>query len=149
MLIMLLLYAIRIAKDFHSKYEEIKVLKNDLKGIMRQVQTSMKVAEQTVENLQSSIKFAATHVTPHIPKASALKEDLGFLIDRAESIADRLEKLGTEMKTKFMSPQEIVFDPEVDQIEAAIREAKREIEKEEGVSVEQQGFFTKLRRVRG
>lgn len=114
-LIILLLYAIRTAKDFYIYYQEVKQLKDELKGLMRHVQSSIKTASTTVESLQESIQLAAKHVTPYLPKAITLKDDLHFLLERGESVADRLEKLGTELKEKYplhgLSPQSVVFDP--------------------------------------
>ena len=152
LLIMLLLYGIRIAKDFHGKYEEIKQLKTDLKGVMRQVQASMKIAEQTVENLQASIKFAAAHVTPHLPKANSLRDDLSFLIDRGESIADKLEILTTGLKKNHLTPQTVVDNEEMPEILYAPVPEKQEPENKTLVrkvnyGFQDQGFFAKLRQV--
>jgi uncharacterized protein YoxC len=161
-LIILLLYAIRMAKDFQKHYVEVKQLKNELKGLMRHVQSSMKAATSTVESLQESIQFAAKHVTPHLPKATTLKDDLQFLLERGETVADRLEKLGTELKQKHLTPHSIVFDPRDDkehkEKEIALNarttpiSLKASLEKDvstESLSqVEHKGFFTTIRRVR-
>lgn len=149
LLIMLLLYGIRIAKDFHAKYEEFKQLKTDLKGILRQVQTSMKNASETVETLQTSIQFASTHITPSLPKANTLRDDLQFLLDRGESVANRLERLGSDMKDRYLSPHHVAFDPEKDTLEPQKESStptKEEID--ENLNVERKGFFTSIRRVR-
>ena len=149
LLISLLLYTIRIAKDFHKQYEELKSLKLDMKSILRQAQTAMKSASETVEILQAGIQLASTQITPNLPKANSLKDDLEFLVDRGESVANQLEKLGSSLKERYISPHHIAFDPEKDKTESSQEEFIANKTKEDpDISVERKGFFTSIRRVR-
>ena len=104
-LIILLLFGIKAVVEFYEKYKEFLILKEDLRGVLRHVQHAMKVAQETVDVLQKNITFASTHITPHLPTAQTLKDDLEFLTDHASSLADRLENLTRDVKQNHLRPQ--------------------------------------------
>lgn len=104
-LIILLLFGIKAVVEFYDKYKEFLTLKEELKGVLRHVQHAMKTAKDTVDELQKNITFASTHITPHLPKAQTLKDDLEFLTDHASSLADRLENLTRDIKQNHLRPQ--------------------------------------------
>lgn len=104
-LIILLLFGIKAVVEFYEKYKEFLILKEELRGVLRHVQHAMKMAQETVDVLQKNITFASTHITPHLPKAQTLKDDLEFLTDHASSLADRLENLTRDIKQNHLRPQ--------------------------------------------
>ncbi|MBX9696952.1 MAG: hypothetical protein K2X98_04265 [Alphaproteobacteria bacterium] len=107
LLVILLLFGIKSVKEFYEKYKEFISLKDDLNCILRHVQITMKTAQTTIDALQKSIEFAAEHVTPHLPEANVVKEDLHFLIEQGEKVADRLETMTRNAKQNYLTPQPI------------------------------------------
>lgn len=167
LMVILLLFGLRSVMKLHEEMREYKTLKNDLTSILRTLHANMKTADKTIHTLQEGIKFASTHITPHLPKANVLRDDLAFLLENGEKTADRLENLTREIKTNYLTPQTVIFDPEKSmsqpafQSEAAAaktqaakaptvkQEPTLSLKKEElDIETEHQGFFTKIRRVR-
>ena len=148
LLIILLLFGIKAVKEFYDKYKEFLQLKDDLNCILRHVQLSMKSSQTTIETLQKNIQFASEHVTPHLPEANNLKNDLGFLIEQGEKVADRLENLARDVKKNYLTPQTIVFEPK--ELVQAEKYTEPSMEKKsDDKTVENKGFFaTVTRRVR-
>ncbi len=71
------------------------VLKRDraaLEELVAGFNASTRQAEDGIERLRQVADGAGRHVARQIETASALREDLGFLIDRAERMADRLDQ---------------------------------------------------------
>jgi hypothetical protein len=144
LLIVLLLFGIKAVRDFYDKYKEFLALKNDLNCILRHVQLSMKSAQSTIDVLQTNIKFAAENVTPHLPDAKVIRDDLGFLIENGENVANRLEKLAQDMKKNYLTPQTVVFDPAEAEPTAPVLKANKGEEK----TIQHRGFFSTISRVR-
>lgn len=148
LLVVLLLFGIKTVRDFHEKMQEYAQVKNELNGLMRQVQASMKNAQSLVSTLQSSIQFAAKNITPHLPKAGSLKDDLAFLIEHGETLADRLENLSRHIKQTQISPQQLVKNVEEQSYTPSIpmhSESRRS--SDPNIQVEHHGFFTKTKRL--
>ncbi len=112
MMVILLLFGLRSVMKLHEEMREYKTIKNDLTSILRTLQSNMKTAEKTIHAMQEGIKYASAHITPHLPKANILKDDLAFLLENGEKTADRLENLTREIKKSYLTPQTVVFDPE-------------------------------------
>jgi|GEM_PF-5420363 len=165
MMVILLLFGLRSVMKMHEEMKEYKTLKNDLSSILRHLQTNMNTAESTISTMQESIKFASTHVTPYLPQANVLRDDLNFLLDHGEKIADRLENLTREAKRSYFTPQTVVFDPDAKdnaQDKESVEERnipknqdsfskvnlKTQTEHDVDKKVERKGFFTTIRRVR-
>jgi hypothetical protein len=81
---------------FHALRLEraLGVLKRDraaLEELVASFNSSTQMAEQGIERLRSSAEGAGRQITKQIERAAVLKDDLHFLGQRGEALADRLE----------------------------------------------------------
>ncbi len=84
-----LFHALRLEKA-------LGVLKSDraaLEELVSSFNSSTRLAEQGIERLRNAADGAGRQISRQIDVASSLKEDLVFLSERGEGLADRLEKL--------------------------------------------------------
>jgi hypothetical protein len=92
----LALIALLDATLFHAVRLEraLGVLKRDratLEALVAGFNTSTRQAESGVERLRAAADGAGRQIARQIEAATSLKDDLGFLIERAERAADRLD----------------------------------------------------------
>jgi hypothetical protein len=90
------LMALLAATIFHAFRLEraLGVLKRDrasLEALVADFNASTRAAEQGVERLHSAADGAGRQIERQIQGAARLRDDLQFLIDRGEQVADRLE----------------------------------------------------------
>ncbi len=83
---------------FHAVRLEraLGVLKRDraaLQGLVQEFNASTQQAEAGVERLRGAVDGAGRQIARQIEGASALKDDLVFLSERGERLADRLDQL--------------------------------------------------------
>lgn len=83
---------------FHAVRLEraLGVLKRDrteLEGLVQGFNASTQQAEAGVERLRGAVDGAGRQIARQIESASALKDDLVFLTERGERLADRLDQL--------------------------------------------------------
>ena len=92
------LIALLAATLFHAVRLEraLGVLKRDraaLLGLVQEFNASTQQAEAGVERLRGAVDGAGRQIARQIEGASALKDDLVFLSERGERLADRLDHL--------------------------------------------------------
>ena len=92
------LIALLVATLFHAVRLEraLGVLKRDraaLQGLVQEFNASTQQAEAGVERLRGAVDGAGRQIARQIEGALALKEDLMFLAERGERLADRLDQL--------------------------------------------------------
>ena len=92
------LVALLVATLFHAIRLEraLGVLKRDraaLQGLVQEFNSSTQQAEAGVERLRGAVDGAGRQIARQIEGALALKEDLMFLAERGERLADRLDQL--------------------------------------------------------
>jgi hypothetical protein len=92
------LVALLAATLFHAVRLEraLGVLKRDrsaLEGLVESFNASTHAAETGVERLRSATDGAGRQIQRQIDTATTLKEDLTFLVQRGEGLADRLDEL--------------------------------------------------------
>ena len=95
-LLEIVLMALLAATIFHAFRLEraLGVLKRDrasLEALVTDFNASTRAAEQGVERLHSAADGAGRQIERQIQGAARLRDDLQFLIDRGEQVADRLE----------------------------------------------------------
>jgi hypothetical protein len=83
---------------FHAVRLEraLGVLKRDrtaLEALVASFNASTRAAEAGVERLHAATDGAGRHIQKQIDIATALKDDLTFLVQRGEGLADRLDEL--------------------------------------------------------
>lgn len=84
-----LVHAIRLERALRSIRQDRAAFGEAIAGFDQ----SAREAEQGVGRLRSICADAAQALTRRVEQGAALKDDLAFLIERGESIADRLETL--------------------------------------------------------
>lgn len=94
----LILIVLLTATLFHAMRLEraLGVLKRDraaLEELVRAFNASTLMAEQGIERLRNSADNVGSQITRQIDVASSLKNDLLFLSERGERLADRMEVL--------------------------------------------------------
>ncbi len=92
----LALIVLLVATLFHALRLEraLGVLKRDraaLEGLVASFQTSTQAAEQGIDRLRSAADGTGRTLSRQMERGTGLKEDLVFLCERAERLADRLE----------------------------------------------------------
>ncbi|HUA76287.1 MAG TPA: DUF6468 domain-containing protein [Acetobacteraceae bacterium] len=90
------LMALLAATLFHALRLEraLGVLKRDraqLEALVKDFNASTREAEAGIERLRTAADTTGHDLARHTATAAALKDDLGFLIERAERMADRLD----------------------------------------------------------
>ena len=71
----------------------IKRDRRDLEDLVRSFNDSTRQAENGIERLRGAAEGAGRHIARQTELAGNLKDDLAQLIDRGESLADRLDSL--------------------------------------------------------
>ena len=92
----------------------IGMLKRDreaLQSVVGGLNASMQAAEQGIGSLHTATDGAGRLLTRHIETAKAKQDDLTFLIERADALADRLE--GLIRSDRSAPPVPIGQEPEV------------------------------------
>jgi len=94
----LVLVALLAAVLFHAVRLEraLGVLKRDraaLEGLVSDFNASTRQAESGIERLRSAADGAGRQIARQIDGATALKDDLAFLTERGERLADRMDHL--------------------------------------------------------
>ena len=95
-LLELALLGLLVATLFHAVRLEraLGVLKRDrgaLEALVSEFNASTRLAEQGIERLRSAADGAGRQIARQTETASGLKDDLLFLIQRGETLADRLD----------------------------------------------------------
>lgn len=95
------LVALLVATLFHAIRLEraLLVLRRDratFDALIAGFNDSTRLAEDGVERLRSAADGAGKQITRQIERATALKEDLVFLTERSEKVADAMERLVIE-----------------------------------------------------
>ena len=96
-LLEIVLVGLLAATLFHALRLEraLGVLKRDraaLEALVAQFNASTQAAEQGVERLHEAADGAGRQIARHVDSATRLKDDLLFLNDRGEKLADRLDR---------------------------------------------------------
>jgi hypothetical protein len=94
---------------FHALRLEraLGVLKRDraaLEELVASFNSSTRMAEQGIERLRSSADGTGRQISRQIDRATGLKDDLVFLTERGERLADRLEGLVRSGRTMVQEP---------------------------------------------
>lgn len=97
-LLEIVLVLLLAATLFHALRLEraLGVLKRDraaLEALVGEFNASTQAAEQGVERLRAAAEGAGRQISRHVEQATRLKDDLVFLTDRGERLADRLDHL--------------------------------------------------------
>ena len=90
------------------------VLKRDraaLEELVAGFNASTRQAEDGIERLRQVADGAGRHIARQIESAGALREDLGFLIDRAERMADRLDQQTRTARSGGIEPARVPVAP--------------------------------------
>lgn len=90
------------------------VLKRDraaLEELVSGFNASTRQAEDGIERLRQVADGAGRHIARQIESAGALREDLGFLIDRAERMADRLDQQTRTARSGGIEPARVPVVP--------------------------------------
>src|SRR5215218_7809873 len=93
-----LLVILLAATLFHAVRLEraLGVLKRDraaLENLVATFNASTRAAESGIERLRASTDGAGRQIQRQIDSATTLKEDLTFLVQRGEGLADRLDEI--------------------------------------------------------
>ncbi len=112
------------------------VLKRDraaLEELVAGFNASTRQAEDGIERLRQVADGAGRHIARQIESAGALREDLGFLIDRAERMADRLDQQSRTARSGGAETARIpaapfaVPDPEPAEVPRVRSQAERDL----------------------
>jgi len=87
LLIVVIVYAFRLNRSLSA----LKSNKAELDGLITTFTDSTNRAEASVARLKSSAMETATALQSNVSKAQELRDDLAFMTDRAEELANRLE----------------------------------------------------------
>lgn len=154
-LIISLLFAIKYVRDFFKNYEGFRKLKKDLTDLTHHVEAIIQKAENTNRVFQEQIQFASQNIIPQMPKAHVAKEDLLFLVDHGNQIADRLESLTREAKRTFLGPNNTIFSSNVMRDKDNVVPIKENdpfcvhtIIHDDGSTIERRGLYTTIKRAR-
>jgi hypothetical protein len=95
---------------FHAVRLEraLGVLKRDratLETLVAGFNTSTRQAETAIERLHAAADGAGHQIARQIDAATALKDDLAFLVERGERLADRLDSLVRSARPMAAEPQ--------------------------------------------
>jgi hypothetical protein len=95
---------------FHAARLEraLGVLKRDraaLEALVADFNGSTQAAEQSIVHLKTAADGAGRQIARHVESAVRLKDDLAFLSDRGERVADRLERAVREARNLDRSPE--------------------------------------------
>lgn len=87
LLIVFIVYAIRLNRSLSS----LRANKAELDGLIATFTQSTNRAEASVARLKASATETATALQTNVTKAQELRDDLAFMTDRADELANRLE----------------------------------------------------------
>lgn len=87
LLIVVIVYAFRLNRSLSA----LKANKAELDGLIATFTQSTNRAEASVARLKSSATETATALQANVTRAQELRDDLAFMSDRAEELANRLE----------------------------------------------------------
>ncbi len=87
LLVVVIVYAIRLNRSLSS----LKANKAELDTLIQTFTQSTNRAEASVARLKSSAAETATTLQENVSKAQELRDDLAFMTDRGEELANRLE----------------------------------------------------------
>jgi hypothetical protein len=125
------LLALLAATLFHAIRLEraLGVLKRDrasLEGLVATFNASTRAAETGVERLRNATDGAGRQIQRQIDTATTLKEDLTFLVQRGEGLADRLDDLVRSARPAAAMAETASRMPYMPQTPPAGREAREE-----------------------
>ncbi len=123
------LIAMLAATLFHALRLEraLGVLKSDraaLEDLVTGFNTSTRQAEQGIERLRATADGAGRQIARQIDVAQALRDDLVFLAERGERLADRLDS--AVRTARSVAPDENAYRPEVPAHRAPMLELVKE-----------------------
>lgn len=104
-------FAVILNKRLSRLYES----RAELQNFITQFASSIQKADQHIRDLKMMGETVFHTATEQMGKATALKDDLLFLIERGEDLAVRLEdniRAAREANKEFTSPQRVVTIPE-------------------------------------
>lgn len=90
-IIVLLLTTIFFCLRLGKKVSKFNTTKAELAGILEEFSSSISKAEQTINNLKSVGNAVDSNLQSQIKKARFLANDLSFLAEKAENVADVLD----------------------------------------------------------
>lgn len=121
----ILLIVLLAATLFHAVRLEraLGVLKRDrsvLEALVAAFNTSTRQAESGIDRLRAAADGAGRQVARQIDSAKALKDDIAFLSERGERVADRLDALVRTARPLAAEPPRQVVTPDPQPVEAEI-----------------------------
>lgn len=87
LLVVFIVYAVRLNRSLSA----LKSNKAELDGLIATFTDSTNRAEASVARLKASATETATALQANVSKAQELRDDLAFMTERAEELANRLE----------------------------------------------------------
>lgn len=119
---------------FHAVRLEraLGVLKRDrstLEALVAGFNTSTRQAEAGIEQLRAATDGAGRQIARQIDAATSLKDDLAFLMERGERLADRLDSLVRSARPMAAEPQRAmaVDEPEMADAPRVRSQAERDL----------------------
>jgi len=111
LLLEILLVALLAATLFHALRLEraLGVLKRDrgeMQALVDGFTGATRHAEAGIDRLRGAVDGAGRSVASQIQQAATLQQDLGFLIERGEALADRLDRLVREARPLNTAPRD-------------------------------------------
>ena len=129
-----LLIMLLAATLFHAVRLEraLGVLKRDraaLQTLVEGFNTSTRQAEAGIERLRAATDGAGRQIARHIDQATALKDDLAFLTERGERLADRLDGLVRSARPLAAEPTRptMASEPEAPEAPRVRSQAERDL----------------------
>jgi hypothetical protein len=98
------------------------VLKRDraaLEALVAGFNISTTQAESGIERLRAAADGAGRQLELHVTKSIALKDDLTFLAERGEKMADRMERLIKAARPLAVEPRSAAAEPAAGPLEAS------------------------------
>ena len=96
-MIVLLLATIVYAVILNRKLAAFRRSREDMQNFLTAFNAANERAETSINALKNMAEQSGERLREDIEKASALNEDLTFMVDRGESIANRLEKAASDV----------------------------------------------------
>lgn len=125
MLLVMLGAAIPFALRLERVLAELRRDRTALEGGGREFQEAARLAEGAVQRLRASAEQAGKQLSERIAAAEPLRDDLRYLVERAESLADRLDGL---VRAARPAPAEAVAAPAAPERAAPARsQAERDL----------------------
>jgi hypothetical protein len=117
------LVVLLLATMFHAVRLEraLGVLRRDraaLEGLVNGFNSATRQAEAGIDRLRGAVDGAGRQVARQIDSATLLKDDLGFLIERGEKLADRLDDMVRDHRPDLAMPPNLAM-PRVTRLEPA------------------------------